>query len=493
LWDVKVQNWGHGLQTKHAFISYVHEDEERADQLQDALEAAGIKVWRDKDDLFPGSDWATEIRTAITSGSLAFIACFSDASDSRDSSYQYEELILAIDQFRKLPPNRQWLFPVRFDDVAMPEYSLGASRTFDSIHRTDLFGPRRDSNLIRLTTTVAKLVGGEQAPQRSKALTGEAEPPGRRVKQFLREPSLEIELDELVMGVAAKIRDGLKGDRFSTNVLTGRSDQEWLDLIADRLKAYQEIVRPLAEIFVVGGAWGELKHSSLWSRAIALVMSARQDSGSTRLLELQDFIPLYLTYAFAMAATARENYYGLNEFLMTPCRRLNEKQPMIERLHTATVFHSSDGWLPTLVTLRAEGQTVSTENLRNYSKRLTPMSDYLFHAMKPLLTSLIPDERDFDENFDQTEILLAIKAKTSREDALAAGRYAHGSWYGRYTWKSRYYGRGRGPVDDLLQRYSEQGPKWKPLQQGLFKSESQLDVALPNFHDEVKEAAQRHY
>lgn len=479
------------MQTKHAFISYVHEDEERADQLQDALEAAGVKVWRDKDDLFPGTDWATEIRRAITSGSLAFIACFSNASDSRDSSYQYEELALAVDQFRKLPPNRQWLFPVRFDDVAMPEYSLGASRTLDSIHRTDLFGPRRDSNLVRLTTTVAKLVGGGSAPQQSKAPSNEAEPPGRRVKQLLREPSQEIELDELVMGVAAKIRDRLKEDRFSTSVPTGRSDQEWVDLIVDRLKAYEEIATPLAEILVVGGAWGEQKHGSLWSRALALVINTRQESGSSRLIELQDFIPLYLTYAFAMASTARENYCGLNEYLMTPSRRLNEKQPLIERLHTGTVFQSSDGWLPTSVVLRAEGQTVSTENLRNHPKRLTPVSDYLFQAMKPLFTFLIPDERDFDENFDQTEILLAIRAKTAREEAHTAGRYAHGSWYGRYTWKSRYSG--NGPVDDLLQRYSEQGSEWKPLYQGLFRSGSQLDAVLPNFRDEVLAAARRRY
>lgn len=479
------------MQTKHAFISYVHEDEERADQLQDALEAAGVKVWRDKDDLFPGSDWATEIRNAITSGSLAFIACFSNASANRDSSYQYEELALAVDQFRKLPPNKQWLFPVRFDEVAMPEYSLGANRTLDSIHRTDLFGPRRDSNLVRLTTTVAKLVGGGPPPQHQDAPSDAAESPGQRVKQLLREPSLEIDLDELVMSVAAKIRHGLKSDSFSTSVPTGRSDQEWLDLIADRLKAYEEIVRPLAEILVVGGAWGEQKHAALWSRALSLVINTRQDSGSSRLIELQDFIPLYLTYAFAMASTARENYRGLNEYLMTPIRRLNEKQPMIERLHTGTVFQSSDGWLPTLVTLRAEGEAASTENLRNHAKRLTPVSDYLFHAIKPLFMSLIPDERDFDETFDRTELLLAIRAKTAQEDARAAGRYAHGSWYGRFTWKSRYYG--SGPVDDLLQTYSEQRSGWKPLQQGLFKSASQLDTALPNFRDEVKDIARRHY
>lgn len=481
------------MQTKHAFISYVHEDEERADRLEDALEAAGVKVWRDKNDLFPGSDWATEIRNAITNGSLAFIACFSAASAGRDSSYQYEELLLAIDQFRKLPPNRQWLFPVRFDDIALPEYSLGADRTLDSIHRTDLFGARRDSNLIRLTTAVAKLVGGEAVPEQhsSSASAKKGVAPRHTVKQLLREPSLEIELDDLVMGVAGNIRDRLKEDGFSMSFTTPKSAQEGFEFVGKRLDSYQELLKPLAEIFVIGGAWGEPKHGSLWSRALGLVVNTRQDSGSSRLIELQEFIPLHLTYAFALAAAARENYYGLNELLMTPCRRLNEKQPMIERLHTGSVFQSSDGWLPTLITLRAEGQTVSMENLQRYSKRLTPVSDYLFKALKPLLATLTPDEQDFDELFDRTEVLLALKAKTSQEDALAVNRYAYGPWYGRYTWKTRYWT--SGPVDDVIQEFSEQGAAWKPLQQGLFKSEDQLGHALPLLRDEVKAVAQRHF
>lgn len=484
------------MPTKHAFISYVHEDEERADRLQDALEAAGIKVWRDKDDLPPGSDWATEIRKAITDGSLAFIACFSDASSRRDSSYQYEELTAAIDQFRKLPPNRQWLFPVRFDDVSMPDYSLGAGRTLDSIHRTDLFGARRDSNLVRLTAAVAQLVGGTLVPHAKTAPMADsaATAPGIEVKRMLREPSLEIELDDLVMGVAAKIRDGLSDeDRFSTSAHTVQSELQWIDFLVSRLQAYQDVLRPLAEILVVGGAWGEQKHGALWSRAVALVVNTRRESGNSRLIELQDFIPLYLTYVFATAATARENYYGLNEILATQCRRLLERQPLIERLHTGLPFASAE-WVGTVVTLRAEGRTITSEELDGYmrgwgSKRYTPVSDYLFNVMKPLFTSLVPDERDFDEVFDQMEILLALKALTSKMDADAANRYAYGPWFGRYTWKSRNVA--NGPVGEVVQRYSEQGTEWKPFQQGLFWSERQLDEALPRLRDLAKDAARR--
>jgi DNA-binding transcriptional LysR family regulator len=41
----------------YAFISYVREDASRVDQIQRRLEAAGIRVWRDTRELWPGEDW----------------------------------------------------------------------------------------------------------------------------------------------------------------------------------------------------------------------------------------------------------------------------------------------------------------------------------------------------------------------------------------------------------------------------------------------------
>lgn len=59
---------------EHAFISYVREDADEVDKLQEDLEAAGIRVWRDTSELWPGQDWRAEIRRAIKDSALAFIA-----------------------------------------------------------------------------------------------------------------------------------------------------------------------------------------------------------------------------------------------------------------------------------------------------------------------------------------------------------------------------------------------------------------------------------
>jgi hypothetical protein len=144
---------------RHVFISYVHEDSDQVDALQRALQAAGVRVWRDKDDLWPGDDWRMMISRAITDNALVFLACFSSHSAARTTSYQNEELTLAVEQFRLRPPDAKWLIPVRFDDCQVPGLSLGAGRTLDSIQRADLFGDRREAEMKRLVTTVQSLLG----------------------------------------------------------------------------------------------------------------------------------------------------------------------------------------------------------------------------------------------------------------------------------------------------------------------------------------------
>jgi hypothetical protein len=142
----------------HAFISYVREDSAKVDMLQRALEDAEIPVWRDTSSLWPGEDWRAKIRDAITHDALVFVACFSAHSVARKKSYQYEELLLAIDQLRIRRPDDPWLVPVRFDDCNVPDFALGGGRTLASIQRADLFGTGSDLAAARLVEAVKRLL-----------------------------------------------------------------------------------------------------------------------------------------------------------------------------------------------------------------------------------------------------------------------------------------------------------------------------------------------
>jgi hypothetical protein len=137
----------------HVFISYVRENAREVDSLQRALEQAGIKVWRDKADLWPGDHWQRVIRNAITRDALVFIACFSQESAARRKSHQNEELKLAIDETRLRPQGEPWLIPVRLDDCQIPDDDIGGGSTLRSIHWADLFGPGADAGRARGSRT----------------------------------------------------------------------------------------------------------------------------------------------------------------------------------------------------------------------------------------------------------------------------------------------------------------------------------------------------
>lgn len=147
----------------HAFISYVRENKPEVDWLQEMLEAAGIRVWRDTADLWPGQDWRAKIRHAIVTDALVFLACFSSNGLARRKSYQNEEIVLAIEQMRLRPPGEPWLIPIRFDDCNVPDWDIGGGRTIGSIHRADLFGDDLHRAAERLVTAVNRILHHQTA------------------------------------------------------------------------------------------------------------------------------------------------------------------------------------------------------------------------------------------------------------------------------------------------------------------------------------------
>lgn len=152
----------------HVFISYVRENAREVDNLQKMLELAGIKVWRDKADLWPGDHWRRVIRQAITQDALVFVACFSQESTARRKSYQNEELRLAVDEMRLRPQGEPWLIPVRLSDCEIPDDDIGGGNTLRSIHWVDLFGEDAEASMARLAEAVRRiLVRHQDKPARS--------------------------------------------------------------------------------------------------------------------------------------------------------------------------------------------------------------------------------------------------------------------------------------------------------------------------------------
>lgn len=120
------------------FISYVREDKELIDKLAADLASNAVEAWIDRRQLLPGYRWQDAIRRAIGEGDF-FIACFSSAYNARSKTYMNEELILAIEELRKRSSDRVWFIPIRLSPCQIPDRSIGAGETVNSLQSVDLF------------------------------------------------------------------------------------------------------------------------------------------------------------------------------------------------------------------------------------------------------------------------------------------------------------------------------------------------------------------
>lgn len=454
----------------HVFISYVREDRDAVNALQRHLSAAGVAVWRDTESLWPGQDWRAEIRRSIQSGSFAFLACFSDASEARETSYQNEELLLAVEQQRLRPVGRPWLIPVRLNECAIPDHDLGAGRTLNSINRIDLFGEDYDLNVTRLVTAVLRIVGETTERRTSTAQTVESV--ARQVKNLIRDGDA-IALEEYAMGHASAIREALVDqERFPLQM---QGDD--LRQVVDRTHLVMEVLRPLADALAVACAWGRSQDQlSAWTRAIEAVINAPfGQSGSTRLVELQHLPEAVLLYAGAIAAVHRRNWEAFRAVAIDArARRPDGAAPLAGVVRPWRVFQNSEPAANVLAHIAA-GEVIDDvdQALADFAtgrrgKRYTPVSDFLHDALRSALTPVILDDHDYTESFDLAEVMLAaIAMDLDRQwQQSKSGPYIGNPTLGSTTWRHRHVS--ETPEVFLQQQLERDGDAWPPLGAGLF-------------------------
>lgn len=461
-------------QQRHVFLSYMHEDTKAVDELQRALEAAGLAVWRDVDQLFPGQDWQQKIREAIQRNTLAFVACFSSAWKARETSHQFVELTIAMEEYRKRPPGAEWLFTARFDDVTIPDYDLGYARMLGThIQRTDLFGPRGTENLVKLATALGRLMqpqptAGADAFAASRAAEGDDRERADTMKQLLRDPSADIALEDFMGALARPIRAAVMDEeRFPASV----PDTDTLSLYKEwsgRVRAYEALMEPSLEPLRLAGMYGSHAHTQAWHQYMrSLTVEVGKRSGMAVFFELAGYPALLAMHAVALGSVARENYAPLQGFAVMPRVRVypgsSETAPVVSFVNVRSVCDVGDRALQSALRHEDAGGEVDAEHFVRQAKYFTPMSDHVQHVLRDLFVEEFPTLEEYDDAFDRASALLDALAGDSM-DADLSGRHSAG--YGAYVWRGR---RTRRPIEAvMLEELEEQGIAWKPLRDGLF-------------------------
>ncbi len=153
------------------FISYCASDAEgnqsedtlMALAIRDALEALGMDVWIDKDQLQGGDEYERKIERYINTCSL-FMPLISTTTESRDSGFFRKEWSWAL---KRLPgftgSNRQFLFPIVIDDLDVYEAQIP-----DEFKRTHITKINTNPPDVKVLSSIQALYNKAHSEQESR-------------------------------------------------------------------------------------------------------------------------------------------------------------------------------------------------------------------------------------------------------------------------------------------------------------------------------------
>ncbi|WP_454149330.1 toll/interleukin-1 receptor domain-containing protein [Microbacterium lacticum] len=475
------------MSDKHVFLSYIREDKAHADDLQKVLEAAGFNVWRDKDKLFPGDNWALKIRQAIQGGSFIFLACFSTALSAREVSYQNEELVLAAAEYRLRPMDTSWLMTVRFDECSIPPVDLGMGRSLDrTIHRTDLFAERKTEEIARLVMAINRVIQaspGAPSPAVLEAVAGAARADDTsldRLRDLIRNPGLLMDYDSYMVASRKPVVQALADrERFPMEGRPGPVDvavaRDW----TTRLHDYESVIAPLMEPMKLICGYGQTVHQDELGKTMrAIGQESIQSSGLNLQRAQHEYPTVVLTYVCALAAESKRNYGMLRaataDVVVT---ELGKRSPFITLSGSQSVT-SNWNWLGSIVYSEDENEPVEDNLIAAFAAdrapvRYTPISDHIYTLLAPLFTEQFVSDDEYAEAFDRVEVI--FDAVTADFRIQNGGFYGGGGGYGRYTYRYQYTDI---PVEKaMLEDARAAGAGWTPLLGGMFGGDTDRAIA----------------
>jgi len=119
------------------FLSYASQDAKAAQQLCNALRAAGVEVWFDQSELRGGDAWDALIRKQVRDCAL-FVPLISANTEARSEAYFRREWNLAVNRMLDMAEDQSFLLPVVIDET--PENTARVPERFRERQWTRLPG-----------------------------------------------------------------------------------------------------------------------------------------------------------------------------------------------------------------------------------------------------------------------------------------------------------------------------------------------------------------
>jgi eukaryotic-like serine/threonine-protein kinase len=143
------------------FLSYASQDADAARRIAEALRAAGIVVWFDREELRGGDAWDAKIRRQIKECAL-FVPVISAHTDARVEGYFRREWRLAVERMHDMADDAAFLVPVVIDET--PEAQARVPDRFRERQWTRLIGGEMTAAFAERVAQLLRAPAGAAAP-----------------------------------------------------------------------------------------------------------------------------------------------------------------------------------------------------------------------------------------------------------------------------------------------------------------------------------------
>ena len=244
--------------------------------------------------------------------------------------------------------------------------------------------------------------------------------------------------------------------------------------LADQANRYIGACLPLCELLSTGVAFGEGRHDDIWRRTVERIGNVAGQSRvgvDISLLDLRYLPTSMLAYSALIAGVVRNKYSAIRTALIDARIRTDgaQKVPVISCADPLRPF-KWPGLVLDIALIDAEsGEMCDLDRIGGLINgterpRFTPGSSLLYCILREPLRPMVPDDEDYTETFDRSEVLLALM--TADAEAHTEG-YIPSPYYGAFTWRYRFIQQApfeKRFIDEAL----SSGSAWPPLAAGLF-------------------------
>lgn len=264
------------------------------------------------------------------------------------------------------------------------------------------------------------------------------------IKQYISSPTDKIKLFDHMVSLFRSYEEKIATHNFTM-------DESELSAGLPRLEIYEDAVQELRDAATCIAHWGTSEHFNFLQRIIGRMASGHGSSGRVHLLALQ-YYPLYQVFmAASIAAIAAGNYEALRHIFLAKGRSENRRDNSYLQVTLADEL---------LQLTRVD----FFKQLPGHENNYVPRSEYIFKRLQPHMDDILFLGDEYEEFFDQFEILHALHYR------YLVGDQSLG-WFplGRFAWKARGFSSQRShPLKTLTALAEQELENFAPIRAGLF-------------------------